>query len=88
MKSFAIVALAAALAPAAFAQHQAFVVNADASEVKIELKTRHELVTGTFHVQSGSIDFDRGTARMSGSVVVLAGSGKTGNCLLYTSRCV
>ena len=79
MKSFAIVALAAALAPAAFAQHQAFVVNADASEVKIELKTTHELVTGTFHVQSGSIDFDRGTARMSGSVVVLAGSGKTGN---------
>jgi len=48
MKSFAIVALAAALAPAAFAQHQAFVVNADASEVKIELKTTHELVTGRF----------------------------------------
>ncbi len=36
MKWFAVVALVAALVPAAFAQHQAFVVNADASEVKIE----------------------------------------------------
>jgi len=78
MKSFAIVALAAALAPAAFAQHQAFVVNADASEVKIELKTTHELVTGTFHVQSGSIDFDREPPGCRVGVV-LAGSGKTGN---------
>ncbi|HUV70631.1 MAG TPA: YceI family protein [Terracidiphilus sp.] len=79
MRSFAVLALAAVLAPAAFAQHQTFVVNPDASEVKITLKTTHELVNGTFHVQSGSIEFDRSTAQMSGSVVVLAGSGKTGN---------
>jgi polyisoprenoid-binding protein YceI len=79
MKSFAVLALAAALAPAALSQHQTFVVNPDASEVKITLKTTHELVNGTFHVQSGSIEFDRNTARMVGSVVVLAGSGKTGN---------
>ena len=79
MKSFAVFALAAALAPAAFAQHQTFVVNPDASQVKITLKTTHELVNGAFHVQSGSIEFDRSTPKMSGSVVVLAGSGKTGN---------
>ena len=79
MKSFAVFALAVLLAPAAFAQHQTFVVNPDASEVKITLKTTHELVNGTFHVQSGSIEFDPGTPKMSGSVVVLAGSGKTGN---------
>jgi polyisoprenoid-binding protein YceI len=79
MKSFAVLALAAILAPAALAQHQTFVVNPDASEVKIALKTTHELVNGTFHVQSGSIEFDRGIPKMSGSVVVLAGSGKTGN---------
>ena len=30
-------------------------------------------------MQSGSIEFDRSTPQMSGSVVVLAGSGKTGN---------
>ena len=79
MKSFAVLALAAILAPAAPAQHQTFVVNPDASEVKITLKTTHELVNGTFHVQSGSIEFDPSTPKMSGSVVVLAGSGKTGN---------
>jgi polyisoprenoid-binding protein YceI len=79
MKSFAVFALAAMLAPAALAQHQTFVVNPDASEVKMTLKTTHEVVNGTFRVQSGSIEFDRSTRKMTGSVVVLAGSGKTGN---------
>ena len=79
MKSFAVFALAVLLAPAALAQHQTFAVNPDASEVKITLKTTHELVIGAFHVQSGSIEFDRTTPKMAGSVVVLAGSGKTGN---------
>src|SRR5271167_537434 len=79
MKFFTAFALAAVLAPAALAQHQTFVVNPDASEVKMTLKTTHELVNGTFHVQSGWIEFDRGTPKISGSVVVFAGSGKTGN---------
>ncbi|MGO9437058.1 MAG: YceI family protein [Terracidiphilus sp.] len=79
MKSFEVFAFAGLLAPAALAQHQTFVVNPDASEVKMTLNTTHEVVNGTFHAQSGSIEFDRGTPNMSGSVVVLAGSGKTGN---------
>jgi len=79
MKSFAVLALAVILAPAALAQRQTFVVNPDASEVKMTLKTTHELVNGTFHIQSGSIEFDRSTPKMSGSVVVIAGSSKTGN---------
>jgi hypothetical protein len=83
MKPFALLALAVLLAPAtvltAGAQHQTFVVHPDASEVRMTLKTTHELVSGTFHIQSGSIEFDRGSLKMSGSVVVLAGSGKTGN---------
>ena len=83
MKSFTVFVLAAlapaALLSAALAQHQTFVVNPDASEVKITLNTTHEVVNGTFHVQSGSIEFDRSTAKMQGSVVVFAGSGKTGN---------
>ena len=79
MKSLAAFALAVVLAPTALAELQTFVVNPDASQVKITLKTTHEIVNGTFHVQSGSIEFDRSTPRMSGSVVVLAGSGKTGN---------
>jgi polyisoprenoid-binding protein YceI len=79
MKSLATFALTVILAPAAFAQHQSFVVNPDASEVKMTLKTTHEIVNGTFHIQSGSIEFDRSVPKMSGSVSVLAGSGKTGN---------
>jgi polyisoprenoid-binding protein YceI len=79
MKSFVVFALAVILAPAALAQHQTFAVNPDASEVKMTLNTTHEVVNGTFHIQSGSIEFDRNAPKMSGSVVVLAGSGKTGN---------
>jgi polyisoprenoid-binding protein YceI len=79
MKSFAVLSLAVLLGPAAVAQHQTFAVNPDASEVKMTLNTTHEVVNGTFHIQSGSIEFDRGNSKMSGSVVVLAGSGKTGN---------
>lgn len=79
MKVFAALALAITFAPAALAQHQTFVVNSEASEVKMTLNTTHEVVNGTFHIQSGSIEFDRSDPKMSGSVVVLAGSGKTGN---------
>jgi polyisoprenoid-binding protein YceI len=79
MKSFAVFALAGLLAPAALAQQQTFVANPDASEVKMTLKTTHEVVNGAFHIQSGSIEFDPSAPKMSGSVVVLAGSGKTGN---------
>ena len=79
MKPFAVLALAAILAPAALAQHQTFVVNPDASQVKITLKTTHEVVHGTFHIQSGLIEFDRNAPKMSGLVVVLSDSGKTGN---------
>ena len=79
MKSFAVFALAGLLAPTALAQHQTFALNPDASEVKMTLNTTHEVVNGTFHIQSGSIEFDRSAPKMSGLVVVLAGSGKTGN---------
>ena len=79
MRSFTVFAVALLLAPVALAQQQTFVPNPDASEVKMTLKTTHEVVNGTFHIQSGSLEFDRSGAKMSGSVVVLAGSGKTGN---------
>src|SRR5665213_1526526 len=79
MKPFAIFAVTVLLAPAALAQHRTFTVNPGASEVKMTLKTTHEVVNGTFRDRSGTIEFDRGTPKMSGSVVVLAGSGKTGN---------
>ena len=79
MKSLTVLAVAVILAPAALAQRQTFAVNPDASEVKITLNTTHEVVNGAFHIQSGSVEFDRSTPKMSGSVIVLSGSGKTGN---------
>jgi polyisoprenoid-binding protein YceI len=79
MKSFLVLALAVILGPAALAQHQTFAVNPDASDVKMKLNTTHEVVNGTFHIQSGSINFDRAASHISGIVIVAAGSGKTGN---------
>jgi hypothetical protein len=79
MKSFAVFVLAVALSRTALAQHQTLAVNPDASEVKMKLNTTHEVVNGTFHVQSGSINFDRTASHISGIVIVAAGSGKTGS---------
>ncbi len=79
MRMFAAVAVTVFFAQTSFAQHQTFAVNPDASEVKMTLKTNHEIVNGSFHVQSGSIEFDRSAQKIGGSVVVAAGSGKTGN---------
>jgi polyisoprenoid-binding protein YceI len=79
MKFFAVLALALMVGPAALAQHQTFSVNPDASQVRITLNTTHEVVNGTFHIQSGSVEFDRSASAMSGSIFVLAGSGNTGN---------
>ena len=79
MKSFVVLALAIILVSGALAQHQTFAINPDASEVSMKLNTTHEVVHGTFHVQSGSIEFDRSATTISGNVIVAAGSGKTGN---------
>ena len=76
MKSFAVVALALIFAPAALAQHQTFAVNPDASEVKMKLNTTHEVVDGTFHIQSGSINFDRTASHISGIIIVAAGRAR------------
>jgi polyisoprenoid-binding protein YceI len=78
VKSF-LVALPLVLAPVAFAQHQTFTVNPDSSHVAFSLGGNTHHVDGTFHVQSGSIDFDRSRQGISGSVVVAAGSGNSGD---------
>jgi len=74
-----ILALSLALAPAAFAQHQNFTVNPDASKVAFSLGGNTHHVDGTFHVQSGAINFNRSTQSISGSVIVSAGSGNSGD---------
>jgi polyisoprenoid-binding protein YceI len=81
MRTFATVLFLAtplAIIPSALAQHEAFAVNADTSQVAFSLGGNGHHVQGSFHVQSGSIDFDPAAHKISGSVVVAARSGNSG----------
>jgi len=71
-------ALPLILASSAFAQHQTFTINPDASSVAFALDGFHH-VDGSFHVTSGSIEFDAKESKISGLVVVAAGSGNSGD---------
>jgi polyisoprenoid-binding protein YceI len=63
----------------ALSQQQTFTVNPGASSVAFGLTgTGHE-VHGTFHVTSGNIQFDRNAPKMTGTIVVSAGSGDSGD---------
>jgi polyisoprenoid-binding protein YceI len=64
--------------PAAFAQHQTFTVAPDSSQVAFALAGTGHHVNGSFHVQSGAVDFDPAASKISGSIVVAAGSGNSG----------
>jgi polyisoprenoid-binding protein YceI len=82
MKTYAhafFFALPLALAPLAQAQHQTFTVSPDQSQVGFLLGGNGHHVQGTFHVQSGSIDFDPRAQKISGLVTVSAGSGNSGD---------
>ena len=72
-------ALSLVIVPAALAQQQTLAVNPDSSQVSFVLGGNTHHVSGTFHVQSGSIVFDRSAATISGSVVVSALSGISGD---------
>jgi len=67
------------LAPSVFAQHRVFNVDTEASSVAFSLGDVLHSVHGTFHIKSGSVDFDSAAPHIAGSVVVAAGSGKSGN---------
>src|ERR1039458_7392683 len=71
-------ALALAFVSGAFAQHQTFQINPDSSQVAFTLGGSGHHVQGSFHVQSGSIDFDPHAQKISGLVVVAAASGNSG----------
>jgi polyisoprenoid-binding protein YceI len=63
----------------AFAQSKTFTVNPDQSEVAFSLGDVLHQVHGTFHIQNGNVSFDDRSPHLSGSIVVAAGSGKSGN---------
>jgi polyisoprenoid-binding protein YceI len=82
MKTFAkaiFLALPLSFASVALAQHQTFTVNPDESKVAFALTGTGHAVSGTFHVQSGSIEFDRAAPMILGSIIVAAGSGDSGD---------
>ena len=71
------------LVPLAFtvaaSAQQTLTVDPTASSVAFALTgTGHE-VHGTFHVTSGTVQFDRNASKMSGSIVVSAASGDSGD---------
>lgn len=66
------------ITPLAFAQHQTVTINPDTSQCAFTLGGSGHHVQGTFHVQSGAIDFDPSAQKISGTVVVAAGSGNSG----------
>lgn len=74
----AVIASLLLFATCAFSQHQTFTVDPNASRVNFALAGTGHHVNGTFHVQSGSIEFDRAAHTISGSIVVAAASGNSG----------
>ena len=83
MKSFAVLALAVTLVPAAFAQKAPaplhLHLDPGQTEVHFTLKDTIHTVHGTFKMSAGAIDFDPQTGEASGQIVVDTGSGASGN---------
>lgn len=74
-----VIVLPLFLASSGLAQHETLTISPESSVIGFTLGGSAHETHGTFHVQSGSIDFDRTAPKLSGSVVVAASSGKTGN---------
>ena len=79
MRKLAVVALIAVAIVPALAQQQKFTVNPAASQVAFQLGGNAHAVHGSFHVKSGTIDFDRTSRKISGLIVVDPTSGDSGN---------
>jgi len=73
-----LIALPLFFAQGALAQQQTFTVNPGSSQVAFSLNGSDHGTHGTFHVQAGMVTFDH-SGKISGSVVVAAGSGDSGN---------
>jgi len=65
--------------PSGRAQDKTFIVNPGQSGVMFSLGDVLHQVHGTFQVQSGKVQFEDSGSQLSGSIVVGAGSGKSGN---------
>ncbi len=63
----------------AFAQSRTFTIAPDQSRVGFTVVDTLHTVHGTFHIQSGSVQFDSSAQQISGLIVVAAGSGNSGD---------
>jgi polyisoprenoid-binding protein YceI len=71
--------LSSIAAQAAFGQQETFHINPQASQLSFTLGDVLHTVNGTFHVQSGDVNFSEHGSSIDGSIVVATGSGDTGN---------
>lgn len=76
---FLLLLATAAMAADAIAQQQTFNINPATSTVAISLGDVLHSVRGNFNVRSGTVQFDRNSPAMVGSIIVAADSGRTGN---------
>jgi polyisoprenoid-binding protein YceI len=67
------------LSPSALRAQQNLVIDPTRSDVHFTLGDVLHTVHGTFHIQQGEIAFNRATGQVSGSIVVDALSGQSGN---------
>jgi polyisoprenoid-binding protein YceI len=65
--------------PSALGQHQTFTIDSRSSTIAFSLGDVLHSVHGVFQVQGGSVDFDPAARQISGSIVVAADSGHSGN---------
>jgi polyisoprenoid-binding protein YceI len=66
-------------ASSALGQHQTFTIDARSSTIAFSLGDVLHSVHGVFQVQGGSVEFDPAAREISGSIVVAAASGHSGN---------
>ncbi|HEV2274756.1 MAG TPA: YceI family protein [Acidobacteriaceae bacterium] len=74
-----LLSLLASCAPYGLSQGDVLTVAPDQSHVAFTLSDVLHTVHGAFHIQSGTVRFDNSKSQISGSIVVAAGSGQSGN---------
>jgi len=78
-QALAILTAVCAVAPLAFAQEATLLLDPEQTTVRFTLEATMHTVHGTFRLKNGAIKFNPATGAASGTVVVDATSGETGN---------
>ena len=79
IRSFAVLILLIAAVVSVRAQQTSLQIDPSKTAVKFTLDAALHTVHGTFHARPGTLEFDPGSGRLSGEIVVEAKSGESGN---------